>query len=219
MPEAVSNTHKAPVRRPTRLWEVANARTALADFGPGLETTCYTYGQFSLIDAVVGLIDEHTGPVHLDVCTWTVGIADMQRVYELMGDGRILSIRWVVDQGFESRQPGYCAYFRELYGDGRIRTLRAHAKFVLLRNDNWDIVIRTSMNLNQNTRFEHLDVTHDADLAAWHRSVIDGIFESETVGDFKPKSNVEVVGVAAAQHAGRISRGRVAERGSVHVGE
>ncbi|WP_155291735.1 hypothetical protein [Rhodococcoides fascians] len=217
MPDAVSYTHDAPERRPTRLWEVQNAVTALADFESHKETTCYTYGQFSLIDAVVALLDK-TGPAHMDVCTWTVGIADMARVYELIEAGRILSVRWVVDQGFESRQPGYCEYFRHLYGDERIRTLRAHAKFILLRNEQWDIIIRTSMNLNQNTRFEHLDVTDDPKLSQWHRSVIDGIFETETLGDFKPKSNVEVNGVAAAEHAGKVKRGRVESRGRVNVG-
>lgn len=218
MPEAVSYTHKAPRRRPTRLWEVAGAKAAMRDFGPGLETTCYTYGQFSLIDVVVALIDDHTGPVDLDVCTWTVGVADMVRVNELMELGRITDIRWVVDQGFQSRQPGYCEQFRMIYGDEKIRTLRAHAKFLLLRNDQWDIVIRTSMNLNQNTRFEHVDVTHDRDLAEWHREVVDGIFQTEPLGDFAPKSNVLVNGVAAAQHAGRVERGRVMNRGQVRVG-
>lgn len=217
MPDAVSYTHDVPTRRPTRLWETQNAKTALTDFEAHKETTCYTYGQFSLIDAVVALLDK-TGPVHMDVCTWTVGIADMGRVNELVEAGRILSVRWVVDQGFESRQPGYCVYFRELFGDERIRTLRAHAKFILMRNDEWDIIIRTSMNLNQNTRFEHLDVTHDPKFSQWHRSVIDGIFEQETAGDFKPKGTLEVKGVAAAEHAGKIARGRVQARGRVGIG-
>lgn len=217
MPEPVSLTRPAPRRRPTRLFDVATARTALADFDHGQETTCYTFGQFSLIDAVVVML-ERTGPCDLDICTWTVGVEDMNRVYSLEERGLLRSIRWVIDQGFESRQPGYCAQLREMYGDGRIRTIRAHAKFLLFGNDQWDIVIRTSMNLNQNTRFEHLDVTDDPELYAWHRDVVDGIFQAETEGDFKPKGTLGITGVGAERVSGGVSRGRVQDRGSVRVG-
>lgn len=217
MVEPVAITRPAPRRRPTRLFDVATARTALGDFGKGMETTCYTFGQFSLIDAVVVMLDR-TGPCDLDVCTWTVGVEDMHRVYSLEQRGLLKSIRWVVDQGFESRQPGYCAQLRELYGDGRIRTIRAHAKFILFGNEDWRVVIRTSMNLNQNTRFEHLDVTDDAELYDWHRNVVDGIFEAESAGDFKPKGTLGITGVGADRIAGGVSRGIVKDRGFVRVG-
>lgn len=217
-PAPVQLTRKAPDRSETRLLDIATARAAFAQFGKGCETTCYTFGQFSLIDAVVVML-EKTGPVHLDVCVWTVGMEDMLRVRELREAGHLLSLRWVVDQGFESRQPGYCAALREIYGDDTIRTLRAHAKFLLFGNDDWAITIRTSMNLNNNVRFEHLDVTDDRQLYDWHRGVVDGIFDAAVEGDFKPKSHVVIGSVVQGERlAGGVSRGRVVERGHVRVG-
>ena len=217
-PAPAVKTRPAPAREKTRLLDIATARTAFADFDRGRETTCYTFGQFSLIDALVVIL-EKTGPCHLDVCVWTVGMEDMQRVRELWEAGRLLSLRWVVDQGFQSRQPGYCAALREIYGDERIRTLRAHAKFITFGNDEWAVTVRTSMNLNNNVRFEHLDVTDDRDFYEWHRALVDGIFDAAREGDFAPKGNV-VVGdrIQAERIAGGVSRGRVEERGYVRVG-
>ena len=93
--KAQSFTRRAPNRRP-RLFKVGDARAALADFDRGREVTCYTFGQFSIIDVIVALLGK-TGPADVVISTWTAGAADLRRARELMHDRRILSCRWILD--------------------------------------------------------------------------------------------------------------------------
>ena len=63
MPTARSITQRRDRIRP-KLAATANARTALADWGPGLTTSVLTFGQFSLFDAILAVLDR-TGPAHV----------------------------------------------------------------------------------------------------------------------------------------------------------
>lgn len=159
----------------------ASARTALTEWGPGLTTSVLTFGQFSLFDAIMAVLDR-TGPAHVDLATWTAGGADLERAAEQLADGRILSIRLVVDCSFPTRQPGYLATMLRLYGPDSVRTIRTHAKYCVIRNDEWSVVLRTSMNLNNNPRLEWLEVTDDPDLAAFLTTVTDDIFAETPPG-------------------------------------
>ncbi|QDQ97970.1 hypothetical protein [Tomitella fengzijianii] len=190
-------------RRDVRLFKVGSARAILADFTHGKEACVYTFGQFSLVDALAAIL-EKTGPADIDICVWTVGAADLQRVMHIADPTRV---RWVLDQGFQTRAPEYLEQMRDLYGDQRIRTIRAHAKFITIGNDRWNVVIRTSMNLNRNTRFEHLDVVDDPGLHAWHRDVVDGIFEAEPEGDYEPKGLSDITGVPDTKPRGMVTMG------------
>ena len=116
---AKSYTRPAPNRRP-RLFKVGDARAALADFDKGREVTCYTFGQFSIIDAIVAILGK-TGPAHVVLATWTAGAADLRRAAELMHDKRFLSCRWVVDKSFKSRQPEYLQTMIDLFGADCVR--------------------------------------------------------------------------------------------------
>ena len=40
-----------------------------------------------------------------------------------------------------------------------VSTTNSHSKFILIKNDNWNIVIRTSMNLNENKRMENFEIS------------------------------------------------------------
>lgn len=221
MTEAVSFVRKYR-RRPTRLFKVGSARSALADFGRGDEVTCYTFGQFSILDALVALLHK-TGPADVVVATWTAAAADLRRASELMRDDRIRSCRWIVDLSFKNRQPEYLELMRELFGPDSIRALKTHAKFMLIRNDDWNLVIRTSMNLNENKRLENLDVVDDRELSDWHWSLVEGVFRDRAVDAWVDHDDLDLSGVAATEpegqvDMGRVSFGRVYERGVAHVG-
>jgi len=79
----------------------------------------------------------------------------------------VRSLRFVVDFSFPTRQPEYCAALRERFGDAAIRITKTHAKFVTIVNDRWSVVIRSSMNLNENRRLESFEVSDDAGMAAY----------------------------------------------------
>ena len=208
MPQATarSTTRKTPVRKP-RLSKATGARDALADFGRGRETYCLTFGQFSLMDAVEAVL-EKTGPADVALSTWTAGSADLSRSAEHLHDGRIRSLRMVVDCSFGQRQPGYLAQVRELFGDDAIRSTRTHAKFVVITNAEWSVAIRTSMNLNENPRLESIEVSDDPELASFLLGIVDEIFAEERAGDFRTKSQPELPGIDGIAPVASVEMGR-----------
>lgn len=178
---AIAHTRPAPKARRQRLSKTTNARDTLAGFGHGVELDILTFGQFSIMDAVEAVLDT-TGPADVAISTWTAAAADLTRTAQHLTDARIRSLRMVVDRSFLTRQPAYAATCLELFGPEAIRTTRVHAKFVLVRNAEWAVTLRTSMNLNENPRLEYLQVCDDADLCDWYSAVVDEIFATEEAG-------------------------------------
>lgn len=210
---ARSVTRRVPADRAKRLAKVTNARDSLADFGRGMETYCLTFGQFSLMDAVEAIL-EKTGPADVAISTWTAGSADLSRSAESLRNGNIRSLRFVVDCSFGQRQPAYLAQVRELFGDEAIRSTRTHAKFVVITNDGWSVAVRTSMNLNENPRLEHIEVSDDPALAGFLLDVVDEVFAEESAGDFRTKSRPELPGMDAVLPVASVEM----SRGGVRVG-
>jgi len=158
-----------------------NAKSVAEAVGP-IEPGCEIYGlskgQFSLIDLVEHVLG-YTGPAEVVVSTWTAAGSDIDFAFRLLKNGAIQSLRFLVDLSFPSRQPAYCAALRETFGDDCIRVTKNHAKFVLLRNAQWNVAIRTSMNLNENRRLENFEVSDDAQLADFLAGVVAELFETQ----------------------------------------
>jgi len=158
------------------------AKTVSEAVGPithGCEIFGLSTGAYSLIDLVCHC-SEATGPADLVVSTWTAAGADIDFAFRLLTDGGIRSLRFLVDFSFPSRQPAYCAALRERFGEEAIRICKNHCKFCLIQNESWNLVIRTSMNLNENRRLESFEVSDDAGLAAYLAGVVAELFASET---------------------------------------
>lgn len=162
--------------------KTASARTVFAGLERGCEMLVLTHGQFSSGDAVAALLDR-TGPADVSFATWTAATLDIERAAEFLSDGRILSCRWLVDRSFATRQPAYCALLRERFGDDTIRTARSHAKFATIRNDEWDLAVRTSMNLNSNPRLEVIEVSDSPELADLLDETFAVVFDGRPAGE------------------------------------
>ena len=119
--------------------------------------TGLTCGQFSLLDLVLALL-EKTGPADVRLSTWSTGIRDAETAGALLKDGRIKSLRMYTDRSFPSRQPKYAARVVQIFGPDAIKCTRIHAKIALIQAGGWRLVVRSSMNLNKNPRFEQFDV-------------------------------------------------------------
>jgi len=157
------------------------AHQAIGELTPGCEIFGFTKGQFSLMDVVTAILAQ-IGPASIDISTWTAASADIEHCYQFISSGKIKSARWVVDSSFPARQKEYFAALVKKFGAESIRLTRTHAKFVLIRNDKWNIVLRSSMNLNKNPRFENFEISDDADFADYFGMVVDEIFKSKDVG-------------------------------------
>lgn len=171
----------AVLRRSTMKAELRDARrakTAAEAIGPisrEIEIYGFTKGQFSIVDVVNHVLDQ-IGPARLDLCTWTAANNHITKVLQLVDAGRIIASRWLVDLTFNRRAPQLAHRIREVFGDDAIRVAQNHAKFLLLGNDEWKVVIRTSMNLNFNPRFENFQLAHDPELYRFHTQILDEVW-------------------------------------------
>lgn len=153
-----------PKRAKTVLAPYETAREAIGELEHGCRIVGMTKGQFSLLDLIRAVMAQ-TGPAHLTVSTWTTGIRDAENARLMVERGELLSLRLLCDRSFPRRQPDYCRAILDAFGAGAIRCTNTHAKFAIIRNERWSVVIRSSMNLNRNPRFEQFDLDDDAELA------------------------------------------------------
>ncbi len=157
----------------------ASAAEAIAQLErDGTELIGLTRGQFSLADLLVAVLDK-TGPAALSISTWTAASASVQSMLDLLRTGRITRCRWLVDTTFVRRVPQLVAEIRRSFGDDALRVTRTHAKFATVTNENWQVAIRSSMNLNQNPRLESYEIGHDPQLCAWLEGVLSDVWASQ----------------------------------------
>ena len=139
---------KSNKEKEIRACKRGTAKQAIGIIEKNTDTFILTYGQFSLIDALMVMLDQ-TGPAHVAISTWTAAHAHLDKSQELMENSEILSLKMIVDRSFKTRQPGYFAHMIKLFGVDCVREMRTHAKFITVRNDKFKIVARTSMNLRK----------------------------------------------------------------------
>lgn len=130
---------------------------------PGGRVVGLTKGQFSALDLLRAVIDK-IGPSDVGMSTWTAGIRDLEVAKWLITTGQIVSMRFLVDRSFVTRQPAYCAAMVRAFGADCIRMTNTHAKFVVIRAGKWRISLRSSMNLNKNARIEQYDLDDCAEM-------------------------------------------------------
>lgn len=182
-----------------------NAAEAVGQITAGCEMYGLFAGQFSLISIIEHLLSQ-TGPAEVVVGTWTAGAGEINSAYRLLRDGRVQSLKFVIDFSFQSRQPSYCKALRERFGDECIRVTKNHAKFVLILNDTWKLVLRTSANLNENRRLENFEISDDPAMAAYILRVVDELFAAETGAETfakRPGEHVRAFDRMTADAAGK----------------
>lgn len=149
----------APAARRARAAE--SYRTAAECIGtlePGAALFAVTRGQFSMIDAVLACL-EQVGPAHVSLWTWTVAEYEVACLERLRIDERLLSGRLVIDHGARNKNAGLIRQWKEAFGPESVRYVVNHAKIATLENARWRLLLRGSMNLNFNPRFEQFDLT------------------------------------------------------------
>jgi hypothetical protein len=144
----------------------------------GTELVGLTRGQFSLTELIEAVL-ERTGPAELGISTWTAASASVEAMLRLLQTGQVTGCRWLVDTTFVRRVPALVAEIRKQFGDDAIRVTRTHAKFVTVVNREWQVAIRSSMNLNCNPRMESFEMGHDPELCNWLVGVMDQVWHNQ----------------------------------------
>lgn len=140
-----------------------NAHKSIGDIYEGMEIYGLTKGQYSIINIIEHILKQ-TGKADVIISTWTAANAEIKKAEHFLNNGYINQLHFIVDRSFKTRQPKYYEMLNKKFGDVLSET-NSHAKFVLIRNEKWNIAIRTSMNLNENKRLENFEISDDKNLA------------------------------------------------------
>jgi hypothetical protein len=170
-------THARKVRKArARFSKAACAADTIRDFGHDMDIVGLTYGQFSLIDLIEAALDI-TGPADVTISTWSAGFYDVEAAKNFRDNGKLRSVRFVMDSGRAKKGQAGVYDIDELFGEGHTVQVCTHAKFVLIRNDEWNVTITSSMNLNKNIRCEQFEMTDDAGRCDMFQGFVDAAFE------------------------------------------
>jgi len=151
-----------------------NAEAALGKISPGFRLLGLTLGRFSFGDLIRAILRQ-TGPADVVVSTWTAGIRDLETMAYLLERGQLERVRFMVGDGFATCQPAVARRLVELFGLESVILAHTHAKFAMIRRDDWRIVIRTSMNLSRNPRIEQFEIDDDAEIFEFYEGVCKSI--------------------------------------------
>lgn len=178
--------HLRPARRTrARLSKVASARDTIAGFGHGMDVVGLTFGQFSLLDLIDATL-EITGPADVTISTWSAGFYDVEAAERFRDSGRLRSIRFIMDSSAKRGQ-ATVGDVGDVFGRECVRATRSHAKFAIIRNAAWSVLITTSMNLNLNPRIEQFEMTDDRERADLFSGFADALFDDLPDGDTRDR--------------------------------
>lgn len=146
------------VRRERACESFKTAAECIGQLKKGSGIFALTRGQFSMIDAVRACL-EQTGPAAVSLWTWTVAEYEVEVLGGLMRDKNITEGRMVIDGGARNKNAKIISEWKSQFGRDSVRYVVNHAKIATIENAEWKILLRGSMNLNFNPRFEQFDLT------------------------------------------------------------
>lgn len=155
---------KQPCSRTTsrRTHAVNSFKTAAECIGTahkGMSLFAVTRGQFSMIDAVLHVLD-CVGEAELSIWTWAIAEYEVESLERLMLDQRLKKARLVIDFSARKRNADIIASWKRVFGSESVVYVVNHAKIATIETKSGlRFLLRGSMNLNFNPRFEQLDVT------------------------------------------------------------
>jgi hypothetical protein len=88
-------------------------------------------------------------------------------------DSGIRSFTFLVDASFPTNERLYAERLVALFGQSCMVLSKVHMKVAMVRNENWDILINSSMNLNRNPRWEAFTLHHSPDFCAAYQAIVE----------------------------------------------
>ncbi len=141
---------------------------------PGSGVFAVTRGQFSMSDAIFHVLDQ-LGPSKVSLWTWTTAASGAESFRTLLREGRITEGLLVVDADIRRKTQGgsrngraddldsvgmlILSDWQAAFGPQSVKMCNNHAKIATVEGGGMKVLIRGSMNLNNNPRFEQLDLT------------------------------------------------------------
>lgn len=146
-------------RRARAVESFMNAREAIGDIEKNMSLFIITRGQWSMIDAILHVLD-CVGPAKISVWTWVVAKYEIETLNRLRIDDRVLGGRLIIDHGARYKNMELIRDWKDFYGRDSVRYVKNHSKIARIDSlSGFRVLIRGSMNLNYNARFEQVDIT------------------------------------------------------------
>lgn len=155
-----------------------NAAQLIGDLYPDCEILGFTKGQFCIINVLDHVLN-HAGPADVVICTWSAAPGDIQAVYKMLSLNRIKNLKFIVDFSLKSLKPLSLDALVKAFGGDSIRVTSCHAKFITVKSEKYNIVIRTSMNLNYNPRFENFEISDNLPMYNFMTKIINEIWRTQ----------------------------------------
>jgi hypothetical protein len=166
-------------KRATRAISSEMAGQAIGPIDADTEIYGMTDGSISLID-IIGHCMTAADSRDVTMATWTAAAGSLQAFRDLCRSRAIRTLRMIVDPSFRTRKPDDIAELHAIFGDDMIRYIPIHGKFCIMTGGAFPITIRSSMNINPNSRVETYEISTDPVLSAFHLAFADEVFR--TVG-------------------------------------
>lgn len=146
-------------RRKVARESFANAAETIGECSAGMSLFAITRGQWSMIDAVLHCLDQ-VGRSKVSLWTWTVAEYEVQVLTRLRVDDRVTDGRLVIDHGARVKNSAIIADWKRQFGGESVRYVINHAKIATVESESGlRFLLRGSMNLNFNPRFEQFDIS------------------------------------------------------------
>ena len=143
--------------------------------------TLLSKGQVGSVDLLLALIAAAGRGCAVQVSVWRIGKDSILPLREMLGDGRIGSLRIVIDHAFAAITERDLLKMAITSFGRQVHETKIHAKMATVRGAGGDFAVRMSANLNRVIRWEQFDVDRDAGLCDF----IDGFF-AEIAGNIEP---------------------------------
>ncbi len=111
-----------------------------------------------MLDQVQHVVRE-LGSASVAIWTWAIADYEVEAMGGLLASTAITSARLIVDRSAEQRSAPTIQAWRDRFGVEAVRVCKNHAKIARVWTADRRVLLRGSMNLNFNPRFEQADIT------------------------------------------------------------
>lgn len=137
----------------------------------------FNHGKFSIYD-VIEYILTITGKAELKITSFTISEEAISRFIYFERSGMISGGRFIIDISSSKSKFNALSYLAKTFD---VRLNDNHTKIILIRNENYNIVISTSANLNQNRRHENGFVSTDLNTYLLFEEFYDQLFNQSRI--------------------------------------
>jgi len=145
-------------RRANAMESFGNAAECIGTLHPGISLFAVTRGQFSMIDAIMVCL-EQVDSAEISLWTWRIAEYEVDCISNLIRNNKLSSATLIIDKSARIKNRESILEWIGRFGLSSTRFVVNHAKIATIKSEKYSLLLRGSMNLNYNPRFEQFDLT------------------------------------------------------------